>query len=256
MIEEMFSLQGKTALVTGASSGLGQHYAKLMAAAGAKVVLAARREDRLQAAVSDIQSAGGQAFSVAMDVADYASVVAAFEKIDEQTDRLDILINNAGILGDSAKLAKDTVENWNSVLNTNLMGSAWVAQQAAKIMIAQESGSIINISSIYGLRNGINAMPYCVSKSAVIALTNNLAAELWRHGIRVNTLSPGFFKTALNEDMVNSEGGKAFIKSLVPRRLGEYKELDGAILLLASDAGSFINGAEITVDGGAIQKPL
>lgn len=255
-VEELFSLKGKTALITGASSGLGEHFAKVMSQAGANVVLAARRKEKLDGVVDTIKAAGGEASAVSMDVTSVDSVEQAFNDIDAIVDSLDILINNAGVEGGVHRFEETSEDTWDFVLDTNLNGAARVARFATKRMVAAKQGVIVNIGSLFGLRTSKGTIPYNVSKAALNQLTNGMATELSRDNIRVNTLSPGFLLTELNEHNMTSEGGKMFIKSLLPRRLGELHELDGALLLLASDAGSYINGANLVVDGGSQHKPI
>lgn len=258
----MFSdsiLKKQIVLVTGASSGLGAHFSKVLAKAGAKVVVAARRVDRLEALVTSIKEQGGSAFAVAMDVQDEKSIRAAYEKIEAEVGVVNVLINNAGISGDASLLASVTLEDWDSVMNANLRGAWIVAQEMCQRLIKNEkSGSIVNISSLYGLREGLAKVPYNVSKAAVAQLTKTMAAEMAHanHPIRINALCPGYFLTELNDDYFNSEKGANYIKRTPAGRLGQLEELDGPLLLLASDAGSFINGALLPVDGGHAIKAL
>lgn len=255
-IEELFNLSGKTALITGASSGLGEHFAQVLSQAGATVVLAARRKEKLDVVVDTINADGGQASSIAMDVTSVDSVNAAFSELDSMVDSLDILINNAGVEGGLFRFEDTDEDTWDFVLDTNLKGAARVARAASKRMVAANQGVIINIGSLFGLRTSKGTVPYNVSKAALNHLTNGMATELCRFNIRVNTLSPGFILTELNEGHMTAEGGQQFIKSLLPRRLGKLHELDGALLLLASNAGSYINGANLVVDGGSQHKPI
>ncbi len=252
----LFSLEGKTALVSGASSGLGAHFAKVLSSAGARVVLAARRVDKLQALVGEIEAAGGRANAVAMDVTSAESVEAAFAQLDDTIDRLDILVNNAGISSAPAKFLDLEEETWGGLLDVNLKGAWRVAREAARRMKAGGGGAIVNTGSIYSLVTGIMKADYNVSKVALAQLTRNMALELARSGIRVNTLCPGYFASPLNADEFETERGRAYIVNLVPQRLGEYHELDGPLLLLASEAGSYINGASLVVDGGSSLAPV
>lgn len=259
MLESKFSLNGKLALVTGASSGIGAHLSKVLARAGARVAVAARRAERLQQLVSDIQTSGGQAFAVTVDVADANSVAAAFSIIAEQAGVVEVLINNAGVAGEPLSLEKSSPEDWDFVMNTNLRGAWFVAREVSQRLIATgKSGSIVNISSIYGLREGLFKLPYNVSKSAVAQLTKTMAAELSRkkYPIRVNALCPGYFATELNTEFLQSEYGRKYIDKSPPGRLGNLEELDAPLLLLASEAGSFINGALLPVDGGHAIQPI
>lgn len=244
-----FSLQGKVALVTGASSGIGYGVAAGMAAAGAKVVVAARRIDRLEELVSVIERDGGQALAVSLDVTDKESIAAAFDTAQAEFGVVDTLVNNAGIADESRfpNVDDDTLER---VMDTNFTGVWNVAQAAAHRMIAADiAGSITNIASILGLRGHKSSAAYCASKGAVVQATRAMALDLVRHGIRVNALAPGWFVTEMNEHFLTSDKGKAYLKATPARRAGKVDELVGPIILLASSAGSFINGAILPVDG-------
>ncbi len=246
-------LHGRTALVTGASSGLGRHFAGVLAAQGARVVLAARRPEALEAARAEIEAAGGAARAVALDVADPASVEAAFAQIGEAPD---IVVNNAGVTTDTPALAMDAA-TWDRVLDTNLTGAFLVAQAGARALRdAGKGGSIVNVASITGLRPAGNLAAYAASKAGLIHLTKTLALEWARHGIRVNALCPGYIETDLNRDFFASEAGKALIRRIPQRRLGKPAELDGALLLLATDAGSYITGTALVADGGHLVSSL
>lgn len=246
-------LHGRTALVTGASSGLGRHFADVLAAQGARVVLAARRPEALEAARAEIEAAGGAARAVALDVADPASVEAAFAQIGEAPD---IVVNNAGVTTDTPALAMDAA-TWDRVLDTNLTGAFLVAQAGARALRdAGKGGSIVNVASITGLRPAGNLAAYAASKAGLIHLTKTLALEWARHGIRVNALCPGYIETDLNRDFFASEAGKALIRRIPQRRLGKPAELDGALLLLATDAGSYITGTALVADGGHLVSSL
>lgn len=255
-IQSLFSLTGKTALVSGASSGLGEHFAQVLAAAGAEVIVAARRTDRLDALVERINSGGGKASSIALDVTSRVSVDEAFEEVDSRACSLDMLINNAGIANRPLRFIDATEEEWGGVLDVNLIGAWRVAQAAAIRMKKQGSGAIVNTGSIYSHVSGSHKADYNVSKVAIDQLTKNMALELARSGVRVNSLCPGYFETAINEKEFATEQGQAYIKRLVPRRTGRYHELTGPLLLLVSQAGSYVNGASLIVDGGSVHSPI
>ena len=255
-MKNLFGLSTKHALVTGASSGLGRHFAGVLAAAGAKVSVAARRQDALAQTVETIRATGAQAQSLRMDVTDADSVEAALTQAEADFGPIDILVNNAGVTGTSA--AVDVSEaDWSSVIGTNLTGSWLVAQRTARHMIQHgQGGSIINIASILGLRVAGGVAPYAVSKAGMVQMTKVLALEWARHKIRVNAIAPGYIETDLNQDFFASDAGRALIRRIPQRRLGEARELDGALLLLASDAGSYMTGSVIAIDGGHLVSGL
>ena len=248
----MLSIDGKSALVTGASSGLGRHFAGAMAKAGAKVVLAARRIDRLEEIAVELRNAGHDAHAVAMDVTDRASVTAAFEAAERAAGPLNVVVNNAGI-AEPAYFTQMSDETWRGVLDVNLDGVFRVAQEAARRMqAAGQGGSIINIASVLGLGVIKTLSHYAASKAAVIQLSKAMALELARSGIRVNAIAPGYISTEMNADFLVSDDGKKLLAKVPMTRAGNLRELDGPLLLLASDAGSYITGSVITVDGGTL----
>jgi NAD(P)-dependent dehydrogenase (short-subunit alcohol dehydrogenase family) len=245
------ALAGKTALVTGASSGLGRHFATVLARAGASVTLAARREAMIEAAASDIRRAGGQVKTARLDVTDAASVAAACE-----AQAFDIVINNAGVTHDGKALTI-AADDWDRVIDTDLTGVFRIAQASAARMVAEgRGGSIINIASILGLRVAGNLAAYATAKAGVVQMTRSLALEWARHGIRVNALCPGYIETDINREFFASAPGQALIARIPQRRLGRMSDLDGALLLLASEAGAFMTGTEIVVDGGHLVSSL
>lgn len=250
MSSSLFSLAGRTALVTGASSGLGEHFATVLASAGAKVVVAARRTDRLAALKERITAAGGTAHAVAMDVTNRADVERAFADGEAALGPVSICINNAGVT-DPAWFVKMREAQWRNIMDVNLDGVFHVGQEAARRMIAAgKGGSIVNVASIVGLGAIKTLSAYAASKAAVIALTRNMALELARDKIRVNAIAPGYISTELNSEFWETEGGKRMIAHVPMHRLGKPEELDGPLLLLASEAGAFMTGAVLTVDGG------
>jgi NAD(P)-dependent dehydrogenase (short-subunit alcohol dehydrogenase family) len=252
MAQDRFSLAGKTALITGASSGFGWHFAKVLSAAGAKVALAARRLDRLERLQGDIRAAGSEAAAVAMDVTDTASVKRAFDTAEAAVGPITILVNNAGVPSGSY-FAKTSDEDWRSVLDVNLDGVFRAGREAAQRMIANgKGGSIINIASILGLGAIRTLSSYSASKAAVIALTKSMALELARDNIRVNALAPGYFSTEFNDEFLAGEAGQRLLARVPMRRAGRLDELDGPLLLLASNAGAFMTGSVLTVDGGHV----
>ncbi|MBF9032681.1 SDR family oxidoreductase [Rhodobacterales bacterium HKCCE2091] len=244
-------LAGRRALVTGASSGLGAHFAAVLARHGAAVSAAARRVDRLEDLCDAISAEGGTAEPVALDVTSPDSVAAAFA-----SGPFDIVINNAGVTHDGPAL-KTTEANWTWVIDTDLNGVFRVAQAAGRALVdAGRPGSIVNIASILGHRVAGNLSAYATAKAGVVQMSRSLALEWARHGIRVNALCPGYIETDLNRDFFASDAGKALIRRVPQRRLGQVSDLDGALLLLASDDGAFITGTEIVVDGGHLVSSL
>jgi len=249
-MSKRFDLSGKVALVTGASSGLGVHFARTLAAAGAAVAIAARRADRLASLQAELQSAGAKAVAVELDVQSGDSITAAFVAVEEALGPIDIVVNNAGISIVKPALEMP-VEDWDAVVNTNLRGAWLVAQTAGKRwLMAKRSGVIVNIASILGLRTIGQVAPYNASKAGLIHLTRALAMEWARHDIRVNAICPGYIETEMNGDFWKTPAGQRLIDRIPQRRIGKPEHLDGALLLLASDAGTFMTGSVLTVDGG------
>ncbi|WP_019141337.1 SDR family oxidoreductase [Noviherbaspirillum massiliense] len=250
-----FNFDGKTALITGASSGLGARFAKVLAQAGAQVVLAARRAERLKELRAEIEAEGGAAHVVALDVTDYGSIKSAIAHAETEAGPIDILVNNSGV-STTQRLVDVTPEDYAYVIDTNQRGAFFVAQEAAKRMIARAKGDpskqhrIINIASTAGLRVLPQIGIYCVSKAAVIHMTKAMAAEWGRYGINVNAICPGYIRTEINADYFESERGQALINMLPRQRLGKPEDLDGLLLLLASDESRFINGAIVSADDG------
>ena len=248
-------LTGQTALVTGASSGLGRHFAKLLAGAGAKVAIGARRMDKLVLLAEEIRASGGEALLVELDVTDEASVEQAVGQSADALGGLDILINNAGIV-----IAKPVLElsvtDWDMTMATNLRGAFLVAQAAGRRMAEQGGGCIVNIASIAGIRTGGHISAYAASKAGLIHLTRNLAVELARSQVRVNALAPGYIETELNAEFFGSKAGEDLIRRIPQRRLGRPEDLDGPLLLLVSDASRYMTGAVLVVDGGHSVNPL
>ncbi|KJS25063.1 MAG: 2-deoxy-D-gluconate 3-dehydrogenase [Hyphomonadaceae bacterium BRH_c29] len=253
----LFSLANRTALITGASSGLGRHFASVLSKAGADVVVAARRMDRLESLAEEISKTGGHALPVEMDVTSDASVSGAFAEIKEALGRpCDIIINNSGMSRDTW-FREQSEDDWNAVIDTNLNGVWRVGKHGSNAMInAGVPGSIINIASITAHRPQLMTTAYCVSKAGVEHLTKQMALENARYGVRVNAIAPGYFKTDINDQYLDSDAGDAMRKRIAMRRFGEYGELDGALLLLASDAGSYMTGSSLVVDGGHLLSPL
>jgi NAD(P)-dependent dehydrogenase (short-subunit alcohol dehydrogenase family) len=249
-MSKRFDLTGKVALVTGASSGLGVHFARTLAAAGASVAIAARRADRLASLQAELREAGRKAVAVELDVQSGDSITAAFAAAEKALGPIDIVVNNAGISIVRPALEMP-VEDWDAVVNTNLRGAWLVAQTAGKRwLMAKRPGVIVNIASILGLRTIGQVAPYNASKAGLIHLTRALAMEWARHDIRVNAICPGYIETEMNGDFWRTPAGQRLIDRIPQRRIGKPEHLDGALLLLASDAGTFMTGSVLTVDGG------
>lgn len=249
--QDRLTLKGKQVLVTGASSGIGAHLAQFAASQGADVLLAARRIEKLRAVAEAIESHGGRATSHALDITDADAV----EKL-MATSEIDVLVNNAGI-GQMSTAHGMEEDEFDQLMSTNLKGAWSLSRAAAKSWIARETnGAIVNISSILGARVASQVSIYATSKAAMNQMTKAQALEWARYGIRVNALAPGYVTTELNADFFASEPGKKLINRIPMRRLGQYHELEGPFLMLASDAGSFMTGAVIPVDGGHLVSSL
>jgi len=248
-------VEGKTALVTGASSGLGRHFARLLAREGARVVVAARRLDALSALADEIGGQGGTCIPVAMDVTDPEAVATAFRQIErELAGSLSILVNNAGVAQTRAALDLDASE-WAQVIQPNLTGAFLVAQQAARMM-RHGGGTIVNVASILGERVSKGLAAYAASKAGLIQLTKALALEWAPLDIRVNALAPGYIETDLNRDFFASDAGQRLVSRIPQKRLGQMHDLDGPLLLLCSDQSRYMTGAVIAVDGGHLVSGL
>jgi len=249
-------LSDRTVLITGASGGLGAHFARTLARHGAPVVLTARRVERIEALAEEIQSSGARAVAVAMDVTDLESVRSAFADAERLLGTVTVLVNNSGIADPVGVLECDD-ERWNAVIDTNLSGAFRVAREAARRMAAARvPGSIINITSILADGVIVGLSSYAASKAGLKHLTAAMALELARHQIRVNAIAPGYIETDMNRDFFASDAGLALIKRIPQRRIGQPADLDGALLLLASDASDFMTGSTLLVDGGHLVSAL
>jgi 3-oxoacyl-[acyl-carrier protein] reductase len=247
---DLFDVSKEVVLVTGASQGLGRHFARLLALRDASVVLAARQTDKLESLAREIKGNGGQATAVRMDVTDRASIVQAFNAAEAALGPVTVLINNAGVVVEKAAV-EQTEADWDKVLDANLKGSFLAATEFARRCIARKAGgSVINISSVLGIGVIGHVSTYSASKAALIQLTKSFALEWAAKGIRVNALAPGYIDTEFNHDFWTTPAGERLIKGIPQRRLGQESDLDGAILLLASHASRYMTGSVITVDGG------
>jgi NAD(P)-dependent dehydrogenase (short-subunit alcohol dehydrogenase family) len=250
-----FPHAGRVAMITGASSGLGRRFARLLAAGGAKVVLAARRVDRLEGLAGEIAAAGGEALAVAMDVTDEASIIAGFDAAQARFGVVDTVIANAGM--NNRAMAQDiTVSDWNEVMAINTTGVFLTAREGARRMMAAEGfkatgrGRVVLVASIGALKVLPGLAAYCTSKAAVAMMGKVLAREWANRGINVNVICPGYILTELNSDWFGEEGGKAQIASFPRRRLMDEADLDGMISFLCSDASRAITGSVLTLDDG------
>ena len=250
---EMFSLKDRVALVTGASSGLGAQFAKALADNGAAVALVARRADRLKTLKDEIEGKGGKAIAIEADVTDRAAMARAFDAAEKAFGTVTILVNNAGIAQSSRRAIEVTEEEWRKVLSVDLDAVFYNAQEAARRMLAaKKPGAIVNIASVLGFGVSKGVAAYAVAKAAVVQVTKALAVELAFKGVRVNAIAPGWFVTEINDKYLLGETGDALKRAIPMGRFGKEGDLDGALLLLASDAGSYITGATIVVDGGQV----
>ena len=247
---EIFSLQGKVALVTGASSGLGLRFAQCLAENGAAVALVARRADRLKTLAAEIEKSGGKAVAIEADVTDRAAMTKAFDAAEQAFGTVTILVNNAGV-AHGGRAVDMPEEEWRRVLSTNLDAVFYWAQEGARRMLAAgKQGAIVNIASVLGLGVSKGAVAYATAKAGVIQLTKALALELAFKGVRVNAIAPGWIVTELNREYLAGEAGVKLKREIPVGRFGQERDLDGPLLLLASDAGRFVTGATIVADGG------
>lgn len=253
-----FSLEGKNIVVTGASSGFGHHFAGVLAGAGASVVLGARRVDKIQARVKEITSAGGKALGVPLDVLDAESVRVFLDTAEDAYGAIDVIVNNAGVEAGAKTYAMIDEEDWDYVLDTNLKSVWRMSKMYTERVIksGQPGGNIINISSITAYRTIKGQFPYAVSKAALVKATEVMALEGARFGIRVNALAPGYILTDVSRLLLESDRSDEFRKRIPMRRYGEFEDLDGPLLLLASDASGYMTGSTLVVDGGHICSEL
>jgi NAD(P)-dependent dehydrogenase (short-subunit alcohol dehydrogenase family) len=251
-------LSGRVAFVTGASSGLGTQFARTLAMAGATVVLAARRLERLKALRAEIEAEGGAASVVGLDVTDIASIRAAVAHAETEVGTIDILVNNSGV-GESRKLVEATPEDYDFVMDTNTKGAFFVAQEVGKRMIARARGAapgtftggrIVNIASMAGLRVLPDLGVYCMSKAAVVHMTRAMALEWGRYGINVNAICPGYIDTEINHHLWETDAGRKLVQMMPRRRVGEPKDLDAVLVMLCSNESHFVNGSVIAADDG------
>jgi NAD(P)-dependent dehydrogenase (short-subunit alcohol dehydrogenase family) len=249
---EKFSLRGKVAALSGASTGIGRHLAGTLAQGGATVVLGARSVDKLNDRVAEIRATGGSAAAVELDVRDARSIGAFFDVVDAQFGGADILVNNAGIEAGAHTYITLTSDAWDAVLDTNLKGAWLMAQTFTQRIVARRKpgGVVVNVSSITSERTTKGIFPYAVSKAALNHATRVMALEGAKHNIRVNALAPGYIYTNVSKALLDSDVAEEFVRRIPQRRLGEFSDLDGPLLLLASDASGYMTGSIVVVDGG------
>jgi NAD(P)-dependent dehydrogenase (short-subunit alcohol dehydrogenase family) len=249
-MSDLFDVSDETILITGASQGLGRQFARVLSAHGAAVVLAARQTGKLKSLEEEIRAKGGRATAVEMDVTSNASIARAVDAAEAALGPVTVLINNAGIAVE--KLAVEQSEaDWDAVIGANLKGAYFAATEVARRMIARKAGgNIINIASVLGFSVVKFISPYAISKAGVVQTTKALALELAASNIRVNALAPGYIDTEINHDVWATPAGEKLVKRIPQRRVGHESDLDGAILLLASNASRYMTGSVVTVDGG------
>jgi len=245
-----FDLSGRTAFITGATSGLGRHFASVLAGVGANVAISGRRTDRLAEVKAEIEHAGGRCTNVVLDVTDPTRIAPSFDEVEKELGPIDILVNNAGV-SVPGLVVDQSVEAFDAVMDTNLRGPFLMAREAGRRMIARKQGGrIINIGSIGTFRVLPGSTLYCISKAAIGMMTQCLAREWARYDITVNAICPGYIETELNSTWFRSEKGQAQVRSFLNRRLQAASDLDGMLLLLASDASRAITGSILPVDDG------
>lgn len=250
------NVKDKCIVITGASSGLGRHFARTLSAAGARVALCARRLPLLEELQAEIEADGGRATCIALDVTDASGVQGIYPQVRESLGAPDVLINNSGMNVGKSWLEQGEAD-WDAVIDTNLKGAYLMsAAFASEWRQAGRPGAIVNIASILGLRQAAGVGPYSVSKSGLIQMTQSMALELARYSIRVNAIAPGYIETAINRGFWETPAGQAMLKRIPQRRLGRPQDLDGALNLLASDDGAYITGIVIAVDGGHLVSTL
>lgn len=255
---DLFSLKGKHIAITGASSGLGHHFAGVLSRAGADVVLGARRTEKVKARVDELNEAGGSALGVQLDVNDSKSLEDFLGVAEENFGPIDVLINNAGVEAGAKTYMMIDEQEWDQVMDTNLKAVWRLSKMYTERVVANEQsgGNIVNIASITAYRTIKGQFPYAVSKAALVKATEVMALEGARFGVRVNALAPGYFLTDVSRTLLESERSESFVKGIPMRRYGEFEDLDGPLLLLVSEASRYMTGSVVVVDGGHICAEL
>lgn len=258
IIVDLFSLKGKNIAITGASSGFGHHFAGVLSAAGANVILGARRADKIADRVSEINQSGGRALGIPLDVTIPDSCADFLHQAEEAFGPVDVLINNAGVEAGAKTYAMIDEDDWDFVLDTNLKSVWRLSKMYTECVVKnkQSEGNIINVASITAYRTIKGQFPYAVSKAALVKATEIMALEGARYGIRVNSLAPGYILTDVSRILLESERSDTFVKGIPMRRYGEFEDLDGPLLLLASDGSRYMTGSTVVVDGGHIVSEL
>ena len=255
---DLFSLKGKNIAITGASSGFGHHFAGVLSAAGANVILGARRADKIADRVSEINQSGGRALGIPLDVTIPDSCADFLHQAEEAFGPVDVLINNAGVEAGAKTYAMIDEDDWDFVLDTNLKSVWRLSKMYTESVVKnkQSEGNIINVASITAYRTIKGQFPYAVSKAALVKATEIMALEGARYGIRVNSLAPGYILTDVSRILLEGERSDTFVKGIPMRRYGEFEDLDGPLLLLASDGSRYMTGSTVVVDGGHIVSEL
>jgi NAD(P)-dependent dehydrogenase (short-subunit alcohol dehydrogenase family) len=248
---DIFNLTGRVALVTGASSGLGARFAEVLAANGASVALVARRAGRLEALKVKIEAAGGRAVAVEADVLDNDAMRRAFDAAEAAFGTVTILVNNAGV-AHSGRAVELPEAEWRRVVGTNLDAVFWAQEGARRMLAASKKGAIVNIASVLGFSAAKGVVAYATAKAGVVQMTKALGLELAFKGVRVNAIAPGWFMTDINREFLTSPEGAAMTRDIPAGRFGVDGDLDGALLLLVSDAGDYMAGTTVVVDGGQL----
>jgi NAD(P)-dependent dehydrogenase (short-subunit alcohol dehydrogenase family) len=255
---QSFRLDGKHVVISGASSGFGSHFAGVLAGAGARVVLGARRTDKIESRVAEIRAAGGEAAGAVLDVRSADSIKGFLNAAESEFGPIDVVVNNAGVEAGAKTYVMTDEEDWDFVLDTNLKGAWLMAKNYTERVVAngQAGGNVINISSITDRRTIKGQFCYAVSKGGLSRMTEVMALEAAKYRIRVNALAPGYILTDVSRLLLESDQAPAFMKSIPMRRFGEFDDLDGPLLLLASDASSYMTGSVLVVDGGHVCASL
>ena len=255
---DLFSIKDKHVVVTGASSGFGHHFAGVLASAGARVSLGARRTDKIEARVQELNQAGGSTVGLTLDVRDRDSCADFLESAETAHGKIDVLINNAGVEAGAKTYAMIDEDDWDYVLDTNLKSVWRLSKMYTEDVVSKGwgGGNIVNVASITAYRTIKGQFPYAVSKAALVKATEIMALEGAKFGIRINALAPGYILTDVSRTLLESERSDSFVKGIPMRRYGNFEDLDGPLMLLVSDASRYMTGSTVVVDGGHICAEL